>query len=169
MCLRTPFITARTRRKFGFQRRRRVLFAWLMTLPKCGILPHISHFRAMLPLQQNSPIYGKSLTEFPRPRIRIVNPALGIARVARNGQHALRGLCNPTTEAWEGFLLWRRPQFLGKRPTKPPRITANVLGTPPSSRSLTVNFSAHIFESANRSRGKTQILSWMQSNRGNPT
>jgi hypothetical protein len=32
-CLRAPFTNARTRRKFGFQRRRRVLLAWLMTFP----------------------------------------------------------------------------------------------------------------------------------------
>src|SRR6266849_7663331 len=36
---------------------------------------------------------GKSLTEFARPRIRIVTSALGIARYARNGQDALRRLC----------------------------------------------------------------------------
>src|SRR5713101_5336457 len=32
-CLRTPSMSARTRRRFGFQRRRRTLFAWLMMLP----------------------------------------------------------------------------------------------------------------------------------------
>jgi hypothetical protein len=32
-CLRAPFTNARTLRKFGFQRRRRVLLAWLMTFP----------------------------------------------------------------------------------------------------------------------------------------
>ena len=32
-CLRAPFTNARTTRKFGFQRRRRVLLAWLMTFP----------------------------------------------------------------------------------------------------------------------------------------
>jgi hypothetical protein len=47
MCLLTPPITARTRRKFGFHRRRRVLFAWLITFPKCGTLPHNSHFIAI--------------------------------------------------------------------------------------------------------------------------
>jgi len=31
--LRAPFTNARTLRKFGFQRRRRVLLAWLMTFP----------------------------------------------------------------------------------------------------------------------------------------
>jgi len=46
-CLRTPSTTARTRFKFGFQRRRRVLLAWLTTFPKCGALPQIVHFNAM--------------------------------------------------------------------------------------------------------------------------
>ena len=32
-CLRVPFTTARTRRRFGFQRRRVTLFAWLMVFP----------------------------------------------------------------------------------------------------------------------------------------
>jgi hypothetical protein len=32
-CLRAPFTNARTLRKFGFQRRRRTLLAWLMTFP----------------------------------------------------------------------------------------------------------------------------------------
>jgi hypothetical protein len=48
ICFLAPPTTARTRRKFGFQRRRRVLFAWLITFPKCGPLPHNSHFIAIL-------------------------------------------------------------------------------------------------------------------------
>jgi hypothetical protein len=48
ICLFAPFTTARTRRKFGFHRRLRVLFAWLITFPKCGILPHNSHFIAII-------------------------------------------------------------------------------------------------------------------------
>src|SRR5262249_31326403 len=32
-CFRTPLTTALTRRRFGFQRRRRTLWAWLTTLP----------------------------------------------------------------------------------------------------------------------------------------
>src|SRR6266851_279361 len=36
-----------TRFKFGFHRRRRVLFAWLITFPKCGALPQNSHFSAI--------------------------------------------------------------------------------------------------------------------------
>jgi hypothetical protein len=47
-CLLTPATTARTRFKFGFHRRLRVLFAWLTTLPYCGPLPHNSHFIAMV-------------------------------------------------------------------------------------------------------------------------
>jgi hypothetical protein len=47
-CLRTPDTMARTRFKFGFQRRRRVLLAWLITLPKAGPLPHNSHFIAIV-------------------------------------------------------------------------------------------------------------------------
>ena len=46
-CFLTPATTARTRFKFGFQRRRRVLFAWLITFPKCGALPQNSHFSAI--------------------------------------------------------------------------------------------------------------------------
>src|SRR4029077_6538689 len=46
-CLCTPATTARTRLRFGFQRRRRVLLAWLTTLPYCGPLPQRSHFSAM--------------------------------------------------------------------------------------------------------------------------
>jgi hypothetical protein len=45
--LRTPSTKARTRCRLGFQRRRRVLFAWLITLPYCGPLPQISHFMAI--------------------------------------------------------------------------------------------------------------------------
>src|ERR1700682_1603205 len=47
-CFLTPATTARTRFKFGFQRRRRVLLAWLITLPNAGPLPHISHFIAIV-------------------------------------------------------------------------------------------------------------------------
>src|SRR5712692_903853 len=46
-CFLTPATTARTRFKFGFHRRRRVLFAWLITFPKCGPLPQNSHFSAI--------------------------------------------------------------------------------------------------------------------------
>jgi hypothetical protein len=48
ICFFAPFTTPRTRRKFGFHRRRRVLFAWLITFPKCGALPHSSHFIAII-------------------------------------------------------------------------------------------------------------------------
>jgi hypothetical protein len=48
ICFLAPPTTARTRRRFGFQRRRRVLFAWLITFPKCGPLPHNSHFIAII-------------------------------------------------------------------------------------------------------------------------
>ena len=47
ICFFAPFTNPRTRRKFGFHRRRRVLFAWLITFPKCGPLPHNSHFLAI--------------------------------------------------------------------------------------------------------------------------
>jgi hypothetical protein len=47
-CFFTPATTARTRFKFGFHRRRRVLFAWLTTFPKCGPLPQKSHFIAII-------------------------------------------------------------------------------------------------------------------------
>src|SRR5258708_38634292 len=51
--LRAPEIRARTDLRFGFQRRRRVLLAWLTTLPKLGPLPQYSHFIAIiLPIQQ---------------------------------------------------------------------------------------------------------------------
>ena len=43
-CLRAPLTKARTVRRLGFQRRRRVLFAWEITLPNEGPLPHNSHF-----------------------------------------------------------------------------------------------------------------------------
>jgi hypothetical protein len=43
-CFRAPLTTARTILRFGFQRRRRVLFAWLITFPNEGPLPHNSHF-----------------------------------------------------------------------------------------------------------------------------
>lgn len=48
-CFLTPATTARTRFRFGFHRRRRVLFAWLITFPKCGALPQNSHFIIFLP------------------------------------------------------------------------------------------------------------------------
>src|SRR6266852_3461696 len=47
-CLVPPPTTARTRFKFGFHRRRRVLFAWLTTFPNCGPLPQSSHFIAIV-------------------------------------------------------------------------------------------------------------------------
>src|SRR5882672_2929254 len=51
-CFLTPATTARKRFRFGFHRRRRVLFAWLITFPKCGALPQNSHFSAIfLPAQ----------------------------------------------------------------------------------------------------------------------
>jgi hypothetical protein len=46
-CFFTPATTACTRFKLGFHRRRRVLFAWLITFPKCGALPQNSHFSAI--------------------------------------------------------------------------------------------------------------------------
>jgi hypothetical protein len=48
ICFFAPFTNPRTRRKFGFHRRRLVLFAWLITFPKCGPLPHNSHFIAIM-------------------------------------------------------------------------------------------------------------------------
>src|SRR5947208_14440866 len=51
-CFLTPATTARKRFRFGFQRRRRVLFAWLITFPKCGALPQNSHFSAIFFLLQ---------------------------------------------------------------------------------------------------------------------
>ncbi len=45
-CFRTPATTARKRFKLGFHRRRRVLFAWLTTLPQN------SHFIAIFFLLQ---------------------------------------------------------------------------------------------------------------------
>jgi len=48
ICLREPDTSARTFFRLGFQRRLRVLFAWLITLPKCGPLPQISHFIAIV-------------------------------------------------------------------------------------------------------------------------
>ena len=47
-CLLTPATTARTRFRFGFHRRLRVLFAWLTTFPYCGPLPHSAHFIAIV-------------------------------------------------------------------------------------------------------------------------
>jgi hypothetical protein len=41
--------TARTRLRLGFHRLRRVLFAWLMTFPNAGPLPHNSHFAIVRP------------------------------------------------------------------------------------------------------------------------
>src|SRR5882762_5138604 len=46
--LRAPETKARTDFRLGFQRRRRVLLAWLTTLPKLGPLPQYSHFIAMI-------------------------------------------------------------------------------------------------------------------------
>src|SRR5258708_19828691 len=39
-CFLTPATTARTRFRFGFHRRRRVLFAWLITFPYSPPFPH---------------------------------------------------------------------------------------------------------------------------------
>src|SRR5437879_1720913 len=52
-CFLTPATTARKRFRFGFHRRRRVLFAWLITFPKCGALPQNSHFSAIFLPAQN--------------------------------------------------------------------------------------------------------------------
>ena len=49
-CLRTPSTKAFTRRRFGFQRRRRTLWAWLMVFPKLGFLPQTSHTSAIVTL-----------------------------------------------------------------------------------------------------------------------
>ena len=38
----TPFTSARTRRRFGFQRRLVTLWAWLIRLPKWGLFPQMS-------------------------------------------------------------------------------------------------------------------------------
>jgi hypothetical protein len=48
-CFFTPSTNAWTRRRLGFHRRRRVLFAWLITFPKAGALPHNSHFAIVIP------------------------------------------------------------------------------------------------------------------------
>jgi hypothetical protein len=48
-CFLTPPTTARTFLRLGFQRRLRVLFAWLITFPKVGPLPHTSHFAIVIP------------------------------------------------------------------------------------------------------------------------
>src|SRR5712691_11116936 len=42
-----PFTLARTGRRLTFQRRLLTLWAWLMVLPNCGPLPHISQTCAM--------------------------------------------------------------------------------------------------------------------------
>jgi hypothetical protein len=61
ICFFAPFTNPRTRRKFGFHRRRRVLFAWLITFPKCGPLPHNSHFIAIIiPIQSAENVQNAS-------------------------------------------------------------------------------------------------------------
>jgi hypothetical protein len=45
-------ITVLTRRRFGFQRRRVTLWAWLIVLPKRGFLPQSSHTIAIVALLQ---------------------------------------------------------------------------------------------------------------------
>src|ERR1700674_243676 len=61
ICFFAPFTNPRTRRKFGFHRRRRVLFSWLITLPKCGPLPHNSHFIAIsIPIQSTENVQNAS-------------------------------------------------------------------------------------------------------------
>src|ERR1700676_695567 len=67
-CCRTPSITARTRCRFGFQRRRRVLFAWLITLPKLGPLPQSLHRIAIIaphPIFKNSHKVNSLAKSFP--------------------------------------------------------------------------------------------------------
>jgi hypothetical protein len=78
-CLVPPPIAARTRRKFGFQRRRVTLLAWLMLFPKLGFLPQSSHTIAIThsngekshkvehPSYQRSPAPESDLT---RPSVR---------------------------------------------------------------------------------------------------
>jgi hypothetical protein len=60
----TPFTTARMRFRFGFQRRRRVLFAWLMAFPNCGVFPQISHFSAMVVPALESSFFAKPINTF---------------------------------------------------------------------------------------------------------
>src|SRR6266404_5515315 len=62
--LRAPEIRARTDFKFGFQRRRRVLLAWLTTLPKLGPLPQYSHFIAMIRFLFSSGFVSTTLKPF---------------------------------------------------------------------------------------------------------
>jgi hypothetical protein len=66
-------ITARTRRRFGFQRRRRVLFAWLITFPKCGPLPQSSHFIAIVTPEWEIQLgrNNKSIRESPGPETKM--------------------------------------------------------------------------------------------------
>jgi hypothetical protein len=69
ICFLAPFTTPRTRRKFGFHRRRRVLFAWLITFPKCGILPHNSHFIAIIFLFNPPKMFKNASPHSSRPRL----------------------------------------------------------------------------------------------------
>jgi hypothetical protein len=55
-CFRTPLMTARTRRRLGFQRRRVTLCAWLMVFPYEGFFPQISQASAMIQLLQTGGI-----------------------------------------------------------------------------------------------------------------
>jgi len=68
ICFFAPFTNPRTRRKFGFHRRRRVLFAWLITFPKCGPLPHNSHFIAIIFLFNAPKIFKNASHHSSRPR-----------------------------------------------------------------------------------------------------
>jgi len=49
-----PFTMVRTRRRLGFQRRLVTLCAWLIRLPNRGVLPQISHIRAIPILRHNT-------------------------------------------------------------------------------------------------------------------
>src|SRR2546423_4779135 len=65
-----PFTTARTRCRFGYQRRFVLLFAWLTLCPVMGPLPQISQTRAIgavrsrMPVQKHKPVLkgGAALT-----------------------------------------------------------------------------------------------------------
>src|SRR5712671_6961279 len=95
-CFLTPATTARTRFRFGFHRRRRVLFAWLITFPKCGALPQNSHFSAIFLPAQNLIWASVSRSKYRKTKLLIL---------ADPPPPAKRGVCAPNGFAEYAFCI----------------------------------------------------------------
>jgi len=104
-CFLTPATTARKRFRFGFHRRRRVLFAWLITFPKCGALPQNSHFSAIFLPAQNLFWASVSRSKYRKTKLFILADPLPPAKrgVCAPDGFAECGVCIPDASSGRAF------------------------------------------------------------------